>query len=101
MAIVISENLVSATGTFTYNRSYIYLISAVAALGGLLFGFDLAIISGTIHFFSKHFQLDEFNTGWAVGCINIGAAIGALVAGKLSDSLGRKKLLLLCALLFA
>ncbi len=101
MAIVISENLVSATGNFVYNRSYIYLITTIASLGGLLFGFDIAIISGTIHFFSSHFQLDELNVGWAVGCISIGAAAGALFSGKLSDMMGRKKLLLLSALLFA
>lgn len=47
------------------------------------------------------FQLNEFQTGWAVGCINLGAAIGALIGGKLSDTLGRKKLLMLCAVLFA
>lgn len=101
MAIVKSENLVSATDNFVYNRSYIYLVSTIAALGGLLFGFDIAIISGTIHFFSTHFQLDELNVGWAVGCISIGAATGALLSGKLSDMLGRKRLLLLSALLFA
>ena len=101
MAIVISENLDSVKGNFVYNCSYIYLISIIASLGGLLFGFDIAIISGTIHFFSRHFQLDELNVGWAVGCISIGAAAGALLAGKLSDMLGRKKLLLLSAFLFA
>jgi SP family arabinose:H+ symporter-like MFS transporter len=101
MALILSEDLPSATGNFIYNRSYIYLVSAVAALGGLLFGFDLAIISGTIHFFTVQFQLNELQTGLAVGCINIGAAIGALCAGKLSDSLGRKKLLIISAILFA
>lgn len=101
MAVVIIDDLNSISTEFIYNRRYIYTISAIAALGGLLFGFDLAIISGAIHFFSQHFQLDEFNTGWAVGCINIGAAIGALISGKASDSLGRKKMLLICALLFA
>ncbi len=86
---------------FVRNRGYIYIVSAVAALGGLLFGFDMAIISGTITFFSSHFQLNEFSTGWAVGCINIGAALGAAISGWGSNILGRKKLLLICALLFA
>ncbi len=101
MAIVTSQNLVSATGNFAYHRRYLYLISTIAALGGLLFGYDLANISGTIHFFSTYFRLDELNVGWAVGCISIGAAAGALLAGKLSDILGRKKTLLLSAVLFA
>jgi len=85
MAAIIIDNLNSISTKFIYNRRNIYTISAIAALGGLLFGFDLAIIAGTIHFFSQHFQLNEFNTGWAVGCINIGAAIGALLSGKASD----------------
>jgi sugar porter (SP) family MFS transporter len=66
-----------------------------------LFGYDLVIISGTVPFFTRHFGLNEFQTGWAVGCINLGCALGALLAGKLSDTLGRKKLLMGCALLFA
>ncbi|GAB3959956.1 sugar porter family MFS transporter [Spirosoma harenae] len=102
MAIVIPAHTNSATAvSSTYNYSYIYLLSTVAALGGLLFGFDMAIISGTVRFFSDYFRLDTVETGWAVGCINLGSAVGALVTGKLSDSLGRRKSLLLCALLFA
>jgi SP family arabinose:H+ symporter-like MFS transporter len=104
MATIISEPVAPKSDkqtNFNYNKGYIYLITFVVALGGLLFGFDLSIISGTVRFFGEHFSLDELGIGWAVGSINIGAAIGALVAGKLSDSLGRKKLLLLCAFLFA
>lgn len=82
-------------------KSLVYTISAIAALGGLLFGFDLVIISGTVPFFTRFFALNEASTGWAVGCINIGAAAGALLAGKLSDAIGRKKLLIICSLLFA
>ena len=83
------------------NKTYVYVISAVVALGGILFGFDLVIISGTIPFFTAYFDLNEASTGWAVGCINLGAAIGALVAGKLSSVIGRRKTLLICAFLFA
>jgi len=88
-------------GNFNFNKKYVYLISAIAALGGLLFGFDLVIISGTVSSFTSHFKLNEFETGWAVGCINLGAAIGAVMAGKLSNTIGRKKLLMICATLFA
>ena len=84
-----------------FNKPFIYLSSAVAGLGGLLFGFDIAIISGTIRFFSEYFLLTEMETGWAVGSISIGAGIGALISGKLSDYFGRKKLLLFSAFLFA
>jgi SP family arabinose:H+ symporter-like MFS transporter len=101
MAAVIPIEPQVFTKDLEINRRYVYLISAIAALGGLLFGFDLVIISGTVTFFSSHFALNEFQTGWAVGCINLGAAIGAVFGGKLSESLGRKKLLMLCAVLFA
>lgn len=83
------------------NKSFVYSLSAIAALGGLLFGFDLVIISGTVSFFQAHFELSEFETGWAVGCINLGAAIGAILGGWLCELLGRKKLLMVCAVLFA
>jgi sugar porter (SP) family MFS transporter len=101
MAIINAANYEDNHLTYFHNPNFVYLISAVAALGGLLFGFDLVIISGTVPFFTKFFNLNEGLTGWAVGCINVGAALGAVVSGKLSDALGRKKLLLLCAFLFA
>ncbi|GAB3924915.1 sugar porter family MFS transporter [Larkinella terrae] len=101
MALVLATTETISSGGFLYNKGYIYRINAIAALGGILFGFDTAIISGTIHFFSQHFQLDDLQTGWAVGCISIGAAIGALGSGRLSDLIGRKKMLLISAFLFA
>lgn len=102
MAIILNQTYEKPSKvTVEYNRNFIYLISAVVALGGILFGFDLVIISGTVPFFTQHYGLSEASTGWAVGCINLGAAIGALVAGKLSAAVGRKKVLLFCAFLFA
>ncbi len=85
----------------TYNQTYLHAICAVVALGGILFGFDMVIISGTVPFFTHYFGLNETSTGWAVGCINLGAAAGALLAGKLSNAIGRKKSLLICSFLFA
>src|SRR5688500_19742717 len=61
----------------------------------------MVIISGTVPFFTKYFALGESSTGWAVGCINLGAAVGALLAGRLSSAIGRKKVLLICSFLFA
>ncbi len=103
MPLVIENKLraVTVADEFEYNRKYIFFISLVASLGGLLFGYDLANVSGAIDFFSKHFQLDQLSVGWAVGCISVGAAAGALIAGKLSDMIGRKKLLIISATLFA
>lgn len=83
------------------NAYYTTLVSSVAALGGLLFGFDTAVISGTIPYITAYFGLSEYALGWAVGCILIGCALGALVAGKLADKFGRRPMLMVCAVLFA
>lgn len=83
------------------NKSFTILVSFVAALGGLLFGFDTAIISGTIPYITKYFSLNEYMLGWAVSSILIGCAIGAACAGKMADRYGRKYMLIICALLFA
>jgi sugar porter (SP) family MFS transporter len=83
------------------NLRFITLVSFVAALGGLLFGFDTAIISGTIPYISSYFKLDASGLGWAVSAILIGCAAGALLAGKLADTYGRRFMLIVCAILFA
>lgn len=85
----------------TYNKGFILQFSLIAALGGLLFGYDTAIISGTIPFITPYFQLTEYSLGWAVGSVLIGCAIGAVIAGSAADRFGRKAVLLLCAVLFA
>jgi SP family arabinose:H+ symporter-like MFS transporter len=89
------------TQTYPFNGSYILLISTVSALGGVLFGFDTAIISGTIPFISSYFGLNEVMLGWAVSSILIGCGLGAMIAGKLADALGRRMALFICAFLFA
>lgn len=53
MAIVINTQANVVVGNYSFNKNYVYLISAIAALGGVLFGFDLVIISGTVSFFQK------------------------------------------------
>ena len=84
------------------NFGYIWLISSVAALGGLLFGWDWVVIGGAKPFFQRYFQLtSEAQIGWANSCALIGCLVGALVAGALSDKFGRKRLLILSAFLFA
>ncbi|HUC85639.1 MAG TPA: sugar porter family MFS transporter [Candidatus Acidoferrales bacterium] len=85
-----------------FHLGYIWLISLVAALGGLLFGWDWVVIGGAKPFFQRYFQLtSEAQIGWANSCALIGCLVGALLAGALSDKFGRKKLLLLSALIFA
>jgi len=83
------------------NYKYIYLISSVAALGGLLFGYDTAVIAGAIGFLRQKFELSAAMTGWAASSAIIGCVFGAMFAGKLSDEFGRKKVLILTAILFA
>lgn len=102
MALIVTteKEKESKTAKAVVNKGYVFLVCAITALGGLLFGFDLVAISGAIPFLSEHFQLNEYEKGWAVGCINLGCVLGALAAGRLSDRWGRKKLLMLCATLF-
>jgi MFS transporter, SP family, arabinose:H+ symporter len=82
-------------------KNYIFLISAIAALGGLLFGFDTAVISGTTPFIRPYFKLDDIWLGWTVSSLLGGCIIGVISAGRPSDAFGRKKTLMSSALLFA
>jgi sugar porter (SP) family MFS transporter len=85
-----------------WHVGYVWLISSVAALGGLLFGWDWVVIGGAKPFFQRYFQLtSETQIGWANSCALIGCLVGALLAGGLSDRYGRKRLLILSAFLFA
>ncbi len=91
----------AAPGGGRCNLAYIWSISLVAALGGLLFGYDWVVISGADLFYEKYFHLvSASDVGWAKSCALVGCLLGALVSGGLSDRLGRKRLLLLAALLF-
>lgn len=85
-----------------FNYRFIWLISLVAAMGGLLFGYDWVVIGGAKPFFEKYFQLSSATTaGWANSCALLGCLLGSLISGVLSDKFGRKKLLILSAILFA
>ena len=82
-----------------YNLGYVWLISSVAAMGGLLFGWDWVVIGGAKPFFQRYFDLtSEAQIGWANSCALIGCLVGALMAGAMSDKFGRKRLLILSAL---
>src|ERR1700761_1087655 len=83
------------------NTVFVTRVCIIAALGGLLFGFDTAIISGAIPFIQSYFNLDSVCLGWAVSCVLIGCAVGAMFAGKLADLFGRRFMLITCGLLFA
>lgn len=84
-----------------YNHKiYLGLITLVASLGGLLFGFDVAVISGVLPFIEKQFHLTPLEEGWFVSSALIGCIIGVSFSGGLSDRIGRKKLLFMAAILF-
>lgn len=83
------------------NMGYVVFLSVVAAIGGILFGYDTAVISGTTEIVKAQFGLSTGLEGWFVGCALIGSIIGVLTAGMMSDFLGRKKTMLIAALMFS
>jgi sugar porter (SP) family MFS transporter len=99
--------IVTAVDTVTESNSelrmgYLWMIASVAALGGLLFGYDWVVIGGARPFYEAYFHLTTASSiGWANSCALLGCFAGSLSAGRLSDRLGRKKALLISAFLFA
>lgn len=88
-----------------HSKQYIILVALTVAIGGFLLGFDATVISGTVPFIKKYFDLTgtsgDLKLGWAVSCLGWGALGGNAVAGFFSDRFGRKKVLIFTALLFA
>lgn len=82
------------------NKSYTLFISFIVALGGFLLGFDSAVISGAISGIRTYFEMSDWELGFSVGCVIFGAMAGNIVAGPMSDKFGRKKVLLVTAMLF-
>src|SRR6266508_3625106 len=80
--------------------AYVIALCCVAAIGGLLFGFDSGVINGTVDALAKAFGTDAAGTGFAVASVLLGCAVGAFGAGRLADSLGRRPTMLLNAILF-
>jgi SP family arabinose:H+ symporter-like MFS transporter len=95
-------NIESLKGTTTAGlRSYYLLfIATIAAMGGLLFGFDMAVISGAIGYLREQFSLSPAMEGWSVSSALAACAVGAVASGILSDKFGRKYVLLFSGLLF-
>ncbi len=83
-----------------YNSTYITGISFISALGGYLFGFDFAVISGALPFLRKQFGLTAYWEGFATGSLALGAIAGCLFAGQIAEKFGRKRGLLVAAALF-
>ena len=83
------------------NFYYLIFIGATAALGGLLFGFDIAIITGAGPFLINYFNLNDISLGWAFSSLLFGCVLGSIIAGRFTNRWGRKPILLCVAILFA
>ena len=101
MIPTLTPNPALVTRDWPFNRTYIFSISLIAALGGLMFGYDWVVIGGAELFYEKYFKLTSaLQVGWAMSSALVGALAGAFFAGALSDKFGRKPLLLFSGFLF-
>ncbi len=83
------------------SRGHLIFMAVTASIGGILFGYDTAVISGTTEIVRYQFELGDIQEGWYVGCALIGSILGVLASGMLSDGLGRKMTMLISAVLFS
>lgn len=84
-----------------YNSGFVFVVAFVAALGGLLFGYDTGVISGALPFIDSDFSLSPLSEGLVVSSLLVGAMAGAGFAGRLADTLGRRRVVLIAAVVFA
>lgn len=84
-----------------FNSGYIIGISFISALGGYLFGFDFAVISGALPFLRKEFALDPVWEGFLTGSLALGCIVGCIIAGRIAEKYGRKPGLMVAAFIFA
>ncbi|MEI8665121.1 sugar porter family MFS transporter [Pseudoalteromonas sp. B28] len=92
----LSANTAENTSLF-----YVIFISAVAAIGGFLFGFDSGVINGTVSALGNAFNSSSVATGFNVASVLLGCALGALAAGPLADKFGRRAIMIITAIIFA
>lgn len=91
----------SPSADLRVHTGYVWMISLIAALGGLLFGYDWVVIGGAKPFYERYFGLTDPDVqGWAMSCALVGSLVGAVVSGAASDRWGRKSLLIVAAFLF-
>ena len=81
-------------------QAYVIFVTVIAAIGGLLFGFDTAIVAGATRYLKDQFALTSLQEGWAVSVVLVGCMFGAGFAGTISDRIGRKRFMLISAVLF-
>ena len=85
----------------TGRTGYVYVVAGMSALGGLLFGYDTGVISGALLFIREEFGLSPFLQGFVVSSLLVGAMAGAISCGPITDAFGRKKVVILAAVVFA
>src|SRR3569833_147954 len=85
----------------TIDLAYLVFLAATASLGGLLLGFDIAIITGAGPFLIDQFHLTDLSLGWAFSSLLFGCVLGSVAGGRLTDLYGRRAILLVVAALFA
>jgi SP family xylose:H+ symportor-like MFS transporter len=90
-----------ASATYKFNTGYIIGISFISALGGYLFGFDFAVISGALPFLRTVFRLSPLWEGFLTGSLALGCIVGCLFAGKIADLYGRRPGLMVAGAIFA
>ncbi len=83
------------------NTGYIILIAAIASTGGLLFGFDTGVISGALPFLKQFFHMQSGEEEWITTAALIGAVLGAVSSGRITDIFGRKKVIITASIIFA
>ena len=83
-----------------YNRWLVYIVAIIAATGGLLFGFDTGVISGAIPYFQPYFGIDDSMVETITTAGLVGAILGALTCGRITDRFGRRKIILIAAIVF-
>ena len=98
---IVSVSRESPPASAPVNSLYVWMVASIAALGGFLFGYDWVVIGGAKPFYEKFFALNlPSQQGWAMSCALIGCLLGALASGALSERFGRKRPLILAAVIF-
>src|ERR1700712_1806869 len=99
-ALAIAQPATGESGKRAYNLRYVAGVAFVASAGGFLFGYDLVIIAGALPFLKREFALSPAMAGWATSSAILGAIIGPLLGLWFADAIGRRRTMMLSALLF-
>jgi MFS transporter, SP family, sugar:H+ symporter len=100
MHAVSNDSTAAYADTATANMLFVFAIVAVATIGGFMFGYDSGVINGTQDGLQQAFSLSRFETGFNVAAILVGCAVGAFIAGRLADLIGRRTVMIIAAVLF-